>query len=333
MDRKDVVHPEYYNNPSDMDTSKEAYTPYIEHDPHGTSQPINRNSAHAPEALPGNGLEVFLKDDTQKEFYAPQQSPEVVTAKPLPPPPVPGYETTITGGPHDSEGGSGGKKRGLSRKKIIIIAVVASIIAIIAIVVGAVVGTRNNNSSSSGEQDQSNQTTPTPTTSPPSETSSSTIAVPSEDEVKIGSNFTASFTFYGSGDGGDGTSCKNFGNACGIFPESGYAAGVSQNLYGDGITCGTCWRLYGKVDGGQKALNRTIVVKVNEMCPAEGYPICGQKDLRSVNQFKAQVNFNLCVDTGAADGLFGFNTGVDFATGTVERVDCKEWKGVAKESF
>jgi hypothetical protein len=97
------------------------------------------------------------------------------------------------------------------------------------------------------------------------------------------------------------------------------------------MTCGTCWRLRADVDAGKELVNRTIVVLVNEICPAEGYPICGQKNLTSVNSFDAQVNFNLCGNTGASDALFGFNSGVDMAIGKATRVDCKEWKGKVKD--
>jgi hypothetical protein len=68
---------------------------------------------------------------------------------------------------------------------------------------------------------------------------------------------------------------------------------------------------------------------VNEMCPAADYEICQQKDLsgEETNQYNAQVNFNLCADTGAWEAFTGGNSNIGLAFGNVTRVDCDEWEG------
>jgi hypothetical protein len=350
----------------EVDTGKEvmAYPmEFIEHDPHGSPQTVlHRNSAHLPEALPPADLEVATKNGPQSrtssflpepvppsdlEVLIKQKDGAMTSTKPLPPPPpphAPSYEAAVVAD------GVPPKKRKLSWKVIIIIAVVAVVI-LIAVIVGVVVGTRKGSSSSDdGQSDLSNAGETSLSSSILSSTSSSiassststsaaaepsssgpSIQIPDEDDIKIGSSFSASFTYYGSADGGDGVNCKTSENSCGLRAESGYAVGVSQNLYAQGMTCGTCWRLHADVDAGQKVVNRTIVVLVNEICPAEGFPICGMKNLSSVNEYDAQTNFNLCVDTGAVTGLFGRNSGVDMAIGNATRVDCKEWQGKIKK--
>ena len=113
----------------------------------------------------------------------------------------------------------------------------------------------------------------------------------------------------------------------------GYTAAVSENLFGslalgkDSPVCGTCWRLDAEVDSSDRILNKTIVVMVNNICPAQGNPLCSQPTLHDKNEWGAAVDFNLCSDSGAADELFGRGTGVGLAVGKATRVDCKEWNG------
>jgi len=114
--------------------------------------------------------------------------------------------------------------------------------------------------------------------------------------------YKASFTEYGSGDSvgmlqppllhptpsrlvhanfaPGSPNCNTLTNACGDYTSPGYAAAVSQNLYGvgpgagAGPACNTCWKLTAETDSsGNKLSNagNSIVVKVNNLCPGKCY--------------------------------------------------------------
>lgn len=70
------------------------------------------------------------------------------------------------------------------------------------------------------------------------------------------------------------------------------------------------------------------MVKVNNLCPAEGNPLCSQGSLSDENTLGANVNFDLCKDDGAAAALFN-SSGVTAAKGTAELVSCTLWSGSA----
>lgn len=59
---------------------------------------------------------------------------------------------------------------------------------------------------------------------------------------------------------------------------------------------------------------------------AQGNPLCAQNGLSGTNQYGANVNFDLCIDSGAAGALFG-NSGVGLAVGTATAVSCSQWSG------
>ena len=65
---------------------------------------------------------------------------------------------------------------------------------------------------------------------------------------------------------------------------------------------------------------------VNNLCPAEGNPLCAQNSLTATNQYGANVNFDLCSDSGAQAAFFG-NDGVGLAIGTATHIDCNKWNG------
>lgn len=128
--------------------------------------------------------------------------------------------------------------------------------------------------------------------------------------------------------------------------QPGYAAAVSENLYGvgpgqgAGPMCGTCWRLTLEedADSGNRVKNagNSIVVMVNNLCPRHdprGYdnPLCEQADLNStsVNSYGGVVDFNLCNDDGARGALFG-DSGTGLGIGTATEVSCSEWSGTKK---
>ncbi|MCJ1392681.1 hypothetical protein MMC18_005552 [Xylographa bjoerkii] len=107
-----------------------------------------------------------------------------------------------------------------------------------------------------------------------------------------------------------------------------------QNLFGvgpgagAGPACGTCWQLTPKTDSSGNALKgaKTIVVKVNNLCPAQGNSLCAQNGLSGTNQYGANVNFDTCIDDGASAALFG-TSGVGLAVGTATKVSCSSWSG------
>lgn len=142
-------------------------------------------------------------------------------------------------------------------------------------------------------------------------------------------------THYGAGDSFGSPNCNTNTAACAFYTYPGYSAAVSQNLYGvgpgagAGPACGTCWLLTGQTDSSGNTLSNAgtnIVVMVNNLCPAQGNPLCSQNGLSGTNQYGANVNFDLCSDSGAQQAFFG-NSGVGLAVGTAQQVDCSAWKG------
>ncbi|KAF2224161.1 RlpA-like double-psi beta-barrel-protein domain-containing protein-containing protein [Elsinoe ampelina] len=145
----------------------------------------------------------------------------------------------------------------------------------------------------------------------------------------------ASFTQYGAGDTFGSPNCNTNTAACGFYTSPGYSAAASQNLFGvgpgagAGPACGTCYRLTANTDSSGNRLSNagnSIVVQVNNLCPAQGNPLCSQNGLSGTNQYGANVNFDLCTDSGAAKALFG-NSGVGLAVGTAVKVSCSQWSG------
>lgn len=149
--------------------------------------------------------------------------------------------------------------------------------------------------------------------------------------------YKASFTFYGSGDSFGSPNCQTDTTACGFFT-NGFNAAVSQNLFGvgpgagAGPACGTCWKLVGETDSSGNPLSNagtSIIVMVDNLCPAQGNPLCAQNGLTGTNQYGANVNFDLCKDSGAAAAFFG-NDGVGLAVGTATQVSCSEYSGTVE---
>jgi hypothetical protein len=173
-----------------------------------------------------------------------------------------------------------------------------------------------------------------------------------------GTTYKASFTQYGSGDTFGSGNCNTDTTACGfytnvsLFPPSachssnkttdksqqqqpGYSAALSQNAFGvgpgagAGPGCGTCWKLTAQTDSsGNKLSNagNSIVVQVTNLCPASGNPLCSQNGLGGTNQYGANLNFDLCLNSGANTALFG-NSGVGLAVGSAVQVSCSQWSG------
>jgi len=146
--------------------------------------------------------------------------------------------------------------------------------------------------------------------------------------------YKATITEYGSGDINGSGNCNVNTTACGFYTSPGFSAAVSQNLYGvgpgegAGPACGGCWLLTGETDSSGNPLStpKSIVVKVTNLCPASGNGVCDQPTLEAVNSYGANVNFDLCINSGAGDAFLTPN-GVGLAVGTATKVNCSEWSG------
>lgn len=94
------------------------------------------------------------------------------------------------------------------------------------------------------------------------------------------------FHRYRSTDG-QSPNCNTATTACGFYNLPGYNAAVSQNLYGKGPgagpgpQCGRCWKLTPMKDANGRPIHgaNIFVVKVNNLCPIQGNPLCGQSSL------------------------------------------------------
>ncbi|KAI9678365.1 MAG: hypothetical protein M1817_006312 [Caeruleum heppii] len=134
---------------------------------------------------------------------------------------------------------------------------------------------------------------------------------------------SATFTSY-SGCGAS-VSCGP-GSATG---SNQYSAAVNQQAYGGmasgvGPGCGVCWRINASHDSGNNPLGGSIVVKVNNECPAAGNDqYCGQTASQPLNQYGGAVHLDLCTDSGASQAIFGGRPGIGF--GTAQIVSCAEW--------
>jgi hypothetical protein len=177
-----------------------------------------------------------------------------------------------------------------------------------------------------------------------------TLLAASAGLASAATSYKASFTQYGSTDTWGSGNCNVATTACGFYTsvrplpspspspsntsQPGYSAAVSQNEFGVGTgagagpACGTCWKLTASTDssGNKKTFGAPIVVQVTNLCPAESNPLCAQNGLTGTNQYGANLNFDLCIDSGASAALFG-SSGVGLAVGSAEKVDCGEWSG------
>jgi len=150
-----------------------------------------------------------------------------------------------------------------------------------------------------------------------------------------GTTYKASFTEYGSTDTWGSGNCNVATTACGFYTSPGYSAAVSQNEFGvgpgagAGPACGTCWKLTIETDSSGNTVSNSgnsIVVKVTNLCPASGNPLCAQNGLSGTNQYGANLNFDTCIDSQASAALFG-NSGVGLGLGTAVEVNCNQWSG------
>ena len=139
-------------------------------------------------------------------------------------------------------------------------------------------------------------------------------------------------------------------------PSQDFTAAVSQALYdsnGPGSMCGTCWKLNDSKSGntivvmgmsiyflypssipprGELLFDRktnAFHLTVTDLCPSGSQnPSCSQTSLTDTNSYGANVNFDLCDDTGAGNALMGANKVTEgWSTGTAEEVDCNQLSG------
>ncbi|KAB2575840.1 putative endoglucanase v-like protein [Lasiodiplodia theobromae] len=151
--------------------------------------------------------------------------------------------------------------------------------------------------------------------------------------ANAGTTYKATMTAYGSSDNNGSGNCVKTG-ACGFYFNPGYSAAVSQNLYGAGPgegagpACGKCYALTAEKDSTGNTLSgtKTVVVRVDNLCPASGNNVCSMGSLSETNSYGANVNFDLCIDSGANTAVFGGND-IGLAQGTAEEVDCSQWSG------
>ena len=95
---------------------------------------------------------------------------------------------------------------------------------------------------------------------------------------------------YGSTDG-QSPNCNTATAACGFYNYPGFDAAASQNLYGAppnagaGPQCHHCWLLTPQKDGNGQPIQgaNAITVKINNLCPAQGNPLCSQATLSDTN--------------------------------------------------
>lgn len=101
---------------------------------------------------------------------------------------------------------------------------------------------------------------------------------------------------------------------------------------GAGPACGTCWKLTIETDSSGNSVSNSgnsIVVEVTNLCPADGNPLCAQNGLEGTNQYGANLNFDLCIDSGASSAMFG-DDGTALGLGTAEEVSCGQWQGTVQ---
>ncbi len=113
--------------------------------------------------------------------------------------------------------------------------------------------------------------------------------------LALAQTYKATFTAYGAGDSFGSGNCNTNSAACGFFDNQGFNAAASENLFGvtagqgRGPACGTCWQLSitGDEKGNPISGGKSIVVKVNNLCPAARNPLCAQQGLGGTNSLGA----------------------------------------------
>ena len=167
----------------------------------------------------------------------------------------------------------------------------------------------------------------------------------------IGQLYQSSITRYGQGPpgtGGTDSHCQSHQGSCGNNPKSGFTAAASEFLYfhggagvgsqgnagggSGGMSCGTCWKVWGGNDGSGKPIaNTPIVVLITNECatqPAGEAPnLCSMTSLSETNSLGMNVNIDLCMDSGATQAFWG-DPPWGTTTGRAQQVGCEQWCGV-----
>ncbi|MCJ1371374.1 hypothetical protein MMC20_002589 [Loxospora ochrophaea] len=111
--------------------------------------------------------------------------------------------------------------------------------------------------------------------------------------IASATTYKATFTEYGAGDQNSSPNCNTATAACGWYNYPGYNVAASQALFGvgpgagAGPGCGTCWQLTPETDSSGNELSgaKSIIAKINNLCPADGNPLCAQSTLEDTNQY------------------------------------------------
>lgn len=91
--------------------------------------------------------------------------------------------------------------------------------------------------------------------------------------------------------------------------------------------CGTCWFLETFVDSSGYSFRHNITALVTNECNGDEGEVCGMRSLDDTNDWDSNVNFNLCIDSGARDALFDDDPEIGLAVGRATRVSCDDWEG------
>lgn len=166
----------------------------------------------------------------------------------------------------------------------------------------------------------------------------------------IGKMYKSSITRYGQGPPGTpGTDshCQAHEGSCGNNPKTGFTAAASEFLYfhgGDGVgsqgnrgggsgglSCGTCWKIWGGSDmSGNTITNTPIVVLITNECatqlPGQEKNLCSQTSYEDANSLGDNINMDLCMDSGATQAFWG-NPPWGATSGQAQQVDCGQWCG------
>lgn len=136
-------------------------------------------------------------------------------------------------------------------------------------------GSGSGNSSGTTGNDASNPASSAPQSSITGTSTTNSVSISNPTSSSSSSNAmgsTASFTQYSPCSDPHKTSCA-------WYSSTGYNAAISQAVYGGSPgsgpsgACGICWKLTPDHAGANE-----IVVKVNNLCPDEGNPLCAQAE-------------------------------------------------------
>lgn len=152
--------------------------------------------------------------------------------------------------------------------------------------------------------------------------------------------YVSSFTQYGSNDTFGSGNCATKSTACGFFDSPGFNAAASQNLYGAGPgagagpACGGCWQLTPETDSTGKPIQgaNPIIVKVNNLCPSQGNPLCAMSGTLPGGMSTSTMSSMMGEPTGMS-GMSGMSGKGKSGKGGKKRVKRSGQQGSATNSL